>query len=156
MVAVGMARSTAQSPQAKGKPFPPLSAILLVVPIFAMTLVVCAVLNSQGWTITALCMAVLAGLAVLALLWNDLVLAFGGLFLCVACGIMGSSLETPLFGRTVTGIRVADAPAHSSAAIFHFTDGHVVSRATRWVPVYGGTKGTDHVLYSLGVAPIAG
>ncbi len=131
---------------------------LLAVPWFAVTILVCAFLGGLGWWMTAIIVAVLASLCFTPFFIRSAALGLGGLMLCGMAGILATGIEIPLFGATVRNIPVAQATAYPGAAIFHFTDGRVLSRADWDVTVYGSTsKSTSsHELYTLGIAPIVG
>lgn len=131
--------------------------LLLALPVFAATILICATLASWGWGVTAMVLAVLIGLGFVTLVLRSVVLALGGMVLCVMAGILASAIETPLFGGTVRGIGVEQVGQHPQAAIYHFRDGRVLSEAGTSVLVFaGGSKERGHVSYELGLAPIVG
>lgn len=138
------------------KPFVVSRGAILAVPAFALTIVACAIVTSLGGWMMAIVLGVLAGLGFVIFIGESVVLTFGGMLLCATAGIMGASIETPLFGTTVRDIGVDQAALYPHASIFHFTDGRVLTQADGYVPVYGGSKGQHHELYKLHIAPIVG
>jgi hypothetical protein len=124
--------------------------------VFGAIIVVCAVLTSVGWWMPAMILSIVAGLGLVFLLRDSLFLGFCGLVLCTAAGVGATGIETQLFGPTVRGIRVDQASGYPAASIFHFTDGKVLAKYTSYVTVYGSSKGRDHELYTLRIAPIVG
>jgi len=130
---------------------------ILAVPVFAVTIIVCAIVTSLGGWVIAVVLAILVSLGFVLLIGESVVLAFGGILLCATAGIMGTSIETPVFGATVRGIRVDEATRYPHASIFHFTDGAVLTRAGWDVPVYGSSgKQRAHEIHVLRIAPIVG
>ncbi len=130
---------------------------ILAVPVFAVTIVGCAIVTSLGSWMIAVVLAILVSLGFVLLIGKSAVLAFGGVLLCATAGIMGTSIETPMFGATIRGIRIDEATRYPRASIFHFTDGSVLTRAGWNVPVFGSSgKQRSHELYELRIAPIVG
>ncbi len=150
-----MRRSTLTGPQGQTAFAIPRGAIPAIA-VFGATIAACAFLASLGGWMPAMILAVVAGLGLVFLLRDSFFLAFSGLVLCAAAGIGATSIETPLFGATVRGIRVDQAAAYPTASIFHFSDGRVLAGYGWDVPVYGSSKGNSHELYTLRIAPIVG
>jgi hypothetical protein len=136
--------------------FANLRPVIIAVPLFAITIATSAILTNAGGWMPAMIVSVIAGLGFLLLLRDSFFLAFSGLVLCAIAGIGATSIETPLFGSTVRGIRVDQAADYPAATIFYFTDGRVLAQTDWDLPVYGGSKGINHELYRLGIAPIVG
>lgn len=138
----------------RGRPF--WNSVLGGAGILAATVTACALLTSSGWWIAAVFVAVLGGIAMMTAAQEDVVSLWGGLFLCVAAGILATSLQTPLFGAAVRGISVGEAARHPEAATFHFIDGRVLAEAAGSLTVYGGSAGRRSPLHELRIAPIVG
>ncbi len=136
--------------------FPISPGLILPVPLFAATMLVCATLAAFGWWMVPVVLAVLAGLTLVPLIKRSVTLMLGGIILCTMAGIFGAGIDTPLFGATVSGIRVDQAGGYPGALIYRFTDGRVLAGNDGDVPVYGGSKGINHLLYTLHIAPVVG
>jgi hypothetical protein len=134
--------------------FAKLRAALIAIPLFAVTIVACAVLTNAGGWMLAIIVSVIAGLGLVVLMRDSFFLGFSGLLLCAIAGIGASSIETPLFGSTVRGICIDQAADYPAASVFYFTGGRVLTQADWDLPVYGGSKGINHELYRLSIAPI--
>jgi hypothetical protein len=147
--------STSTSPQSRTG-FANLRPAIIAVPLFAATIVTSAILTNAGGWMPAMIVSVIAGLGFLLLVRDSIFLAFSGLVLCATAGIGATSIEAPLFGSTVRGIRVDQAADYPAATIFYFTDGRILTQADWDLPVYGGSKGINHELYRLRIAPIVG
>lgn len=134
-----------------------LPGAILAVPAFALTILVCAAVTSLGGWMVAVVLGILASLGFVIFIRQSVALMLGGIVLCATAGIMGTAIETPMFGATVRGIRVDEAGRYPHASIFHFTDGSVLTRVGGYVPVYGRTmKEPVHKLHDLRIAPIVG
>lgn len=121
-----------------------------------VSVLLAAVLTTLGLPIEGVVVAVLCGLGSLAMgMQEGFVVGFLGLLIVSGSGIYETGAQDyPLFGSTVWGIPVSDAPAHDSAAVFHFTDGTVRTDFEVELPVYSGTRGTSTYSYSLYLVPI--